>query len=49
MLMEVQKVTQCTCQAKGAVESSFTLGVALLVHPSGTIHPTVDLYGFKRS
>ena len=35
-----------------AVESSFTLSVALLVHPSGTVHPTVDCHasnGFTRS
>ena len=29
--------------------SSFTPNVALLVCPSGTVHPTVDHYGFTRS
>ena len=40
--MEVQKGVQCTCQAKTVVGSSFT-SLALLVCPSSTVHPTVNL------
>ena len=48
LLMEVQKGTWCTCLAKKVIGSSFTPTkcVALLVHPSGTVHPTVDCHGF---
>ena len=41
--------SQCTCQAKKAVESSFTLSIAFLVHSSGTVQSTVDHHGFTRS
>ena len=49
VLMEVQKRAWCTCQTEKVVRSSFTPIVALLVHPSGTVHPTVDHHGFTRS
>ena len=45
--MEVQKGAQCTCQAEKVVGSSFTPSVILLVHPSGTVHPTVDCHGLQ--
>ena len=45
--MEVQKGVQCTCQAEKGVRSSFTPSVALLVHPSSTVHPIVDFHGHK--
>ena len=35
---------ECTCQAKKAVESSFTLSIAFLVHSSGTVQSTVWIY-----
>ena len=38
-----------TCQAKKVIGSSFTPSVALLVHPSGTVHPTMDCHGLTRS
>ena len=31
-----------TCQAEKVIRSSFTPSVTLLVHPSGTVYPTVD-------
>ena len=38
-----------TCQDKTVAVSSLTPHAALLVHPSGTIHPVVDCYEFTRS
>ena len=48
VLMEAQKGAQCIFQAEKGVRSSFTPNVALLVHPSGTIHPIVDFHGLTR-
>ena len=39
---KAQKQPQCTCQDKTVAGSSLTPHTALLVHPSGTIHPVVD-------
>ena len=39
---KAQKQPQCTCQDKTAAGSSSTPHAALLVRPSGTIHPVVD-------
>ena len=36
-----------TCQAE-VIGSSFTPSVALLVYPSGTVHPTMDCHGLTR-
>ena len=41
---KAQKQPQCTCQDKTVVGSSLTPHAALLVCPSGTIHPVVDCY-----
>ena len=46
---KAQKQSQCTCQDKMVVGSSLTSFVALLVHPSSTIHPTVDRHEFTWS
>ena len=43
---KAQKQPQCTCQDKTVVGSSLTPHAALLVHPSGTIHPVVDCHEF---
>ena len=39
----------CTCQDKTVVGNSLTPPVALLVRPSGTIHPAVDRHEFTWS
>ena len=39
---KAQKQPQCTCQDKTVTGSSLTPHAALLVRPSGTIHPIVD-------
>ena len=49
VLMKVLKGSQRTCQAKKAVGSSLTPSVALSVHLSGIVHPSVDYLGFIRS
>ena len=46
---KAQKQPQCTCQDKTVIGSSLTPHVALLVCPSGTIHPIVDCHEFTRS
>ena len=46
---KAQKQPQCTCQDKTVIGSSLTPHGALLVHPSGTIHPIVDCHEFARS
>ena len=46
---KAQKQPQCTCQDKTVAGSSLTPHAALLVHPSGTIHPIVDRYEFTWS
>ena len=46
---KAQKQPQCTCQDKTVVGSSLTPHAALLVHPSGTIHPVVDHHKFTWS
>ena len=46
---KAQKQPQCTCQDKTVVGSSLTSHAALLVRPSGTIHPVVDCHEFTRS
>ena len=46
---KAQKQPQCTCQDKTVAGSSLTPHAALLVHPSGTIHPVVDRYDFTWS
>ena len=46
VLSKAQKQPQCTCQDKTVVGSSLTPHAALLVRPSGTIHPTVDRHEF---
>ena len=46
VLTKAQKQPQCTCQDKTVVGSSSTPHAALLVHPSGTIHPVVDCHEF---
>ena len=38
-----------TCQHKMIIGSSLTPHAALLVHPSGTIHPAVDCHEFTWS
>ena len=43
---EAQKQPQCTRQDKTVAGSSLTPHAALLVHPSGTIHPIVDCHEF---
>ena len=45
---KAQKQPQCTCQDKMVVGSGLTPHTALLVHPSGTIHPqwtVMNLHG----
>ena len=49
VLSKAQKQPQCTCQHKTVVGNSLTPLVALLVHPSGTIHPAVDHHEFTWS
>ena len=46
---KAQKQPQCTCQDKTVAGSSLTPHAALLVHPSGTIHPVVDCHEFTWS
>ena len=46
---EAQKQPQCTSQAKTVVGSSLTPRAALLVLPSGTVHPVVDHHEFTGS
>ena len=46
---EAKKQPQCTCQARTVVSSRLTPHAALLVHPSGTIHPVVDHHEFTGS
>ena len=46
---KAQKQPQCTCQDKTVVGSNLTPHAALLVCPSGTIHPVVDCQEFKWS
>ena len=46
---KAQKQPQCTCQDKTVVGRSLTPHAALLVCPSGTIHPVVDCHEFTRS
>ena len=48
-LSEAQKQPQRTCQDQTVVGSSLTPHAALLVHPSGTIHPAVDRHEFTWS
>ena len=49
VLSKAQKQPQCTCQDKTVVGNSLTPPVALLVRPTGTIHPTVDRHEFTWS
>ena len=49
VLSKAQKQPQCTCQDKTVVGSSLTPHAALLVRPSGTIHPAVDRHEFTWS
>ena len=49
VLSKAQKQPQCTCQGKMVIGSSLTPHAALLVCPSGTIHPVVDHHGFTWS
>ena len=46
---KAQKQPQCTCQDKTVAGSSLTPHAALLVGPSGTIHPIVDCHEFTWS
>ena len=46
---KAQKQPQCTCQDKMVVGSNLTPHAALLVLPSGTIHPVVDCHEFTWS
>ena len=46
---KAQKQPQCTCQDKTVIGSSLTSHAALLVQPSGTIHPVVDCHEFTWS
>ena len=46
VLSKAQKQPKCICQDKTVVGSSLTPHAALLVHPSGTIHPAVDHHEF---
>ena len=46
---KTQKQPQCTCRDKTVVGSSLTPHAALLVRPSGTIHPVVDCHEFTWS
>ena len=46
---KAQKQPQCTCHIKTVAVSSLTPHAALLVHPSGTIHPIVDRHEFTWS
>ena len=38
VLVEVQKGARCTCYTEMIFNSSFSPTIALLVHPSGTVH-----------
>ena len=49
VLSKAQKQPQYTCQDKTVVGSSLTPHAALLVRPSGTIHPVVDRHEFTWS
>ena len=49
VLSKAQKQSQCTCRDKTVVGNSLTPLVALLVCPSGTIHPEVDRHEFTWS
>ena len=42
MFIDVYKWPHCTIKAETVVDYSLTAIVALLVHPSGTIHLIVD-------
>ena len=46
---KAQKHPQYTCQGKTVLGSSLTPQAALLVLPSGTIHPIVDRHEFTYS
>ena len=46
---KAQKQPQCTCQDKTVIGNSLTPHAALLVHPSGTIHPVMDCHEFTWS
>ena len=46
---KAKKQPQCTCQDKTVAGSRLTPHVALLVRPSGTIHPVVDCHDFTWS
>ena len=49
VLIEEHKQPQFTCQADTIANSSLTPSVALLVHPSGTVHSIVNHHAFKGS
>ena len=49
VLNKAQKQPQCTYQDKTVAGSSLTAHAALLVCPSGTIHPIVDNHEFTWS
>ena len=45
VLIEVQRVAECTYQAETVIGSSFTQSVASLISlPSGTVNSTVDFH-----
>ena len=44
--LNMKATPQCTCQAKTVVGRSLTPCTALLVLPSGTVHPVVDHHEF---
>ena len=46
LFIEVYNQPQFTCQADIVTDSSSTPSVALLVHPSGTVHSVVGCYEF---
>ena len=46
---KAQKQSQCTCQDKTVIGSSLIPHAALLVHPSGTMHPIMDCHEFTLS
>ena len=45
----MQKQPKFTRQADTVADSSWTQSVALLVHPSGTVHSIADCYEFTGS
>ena len=49
VFIKAQKQQQCICQDKTVVGSSLTPHAALIVRPSGTIHPVVDCQEFTES